>query len=146
MNNYTEMGDQINANKMFHSSATYIQNMKITRSFCKKLLMIKCQFFFTLVLLCMKLCNFLSQLCYFTDLFQRPLTQTTESLKWLLYFTPVFIHGIINSNIRFTPLYLLQYPFILLFTQSCTCTAWQEHQNLILTNFRSLEFLNDACK
>ena len=35
--------DRINANKILHSSAKYmyIQNMKITRSLCKKLLMIK---------------------------------------------------------------------------------------------------------
>ena len=30
-----EMGDQINANKILHSSAIYIQNMHIIRSFCK---------------------------------------------------------------------------------------------------------------
>ena len=37
------MKDQINASKILHSSAIYmyIQSMKITRSLCKKLLMIK---------------------------------------------------------------------------------------------------------
>ena len=42
LKNYKEMEDQINANKIFHSSAIYIQSMKITRSLCKQLLMIKC--------------------------------------------------------------------------------------------------------
>ena len=37
------MEDQINANKILHSSAIYIQSMKFTRPLCKKLLMIKCQ-------------------------------------------------------------------------------------------------------
>ena len=42
------MEDQINANKFLHLSAIYIQSMKITRSLCKKLLMIKCvKYFFT---------------------------------------------------------------------------------------------------
>ena len=43
------MKDQINASKILHSSAIYIQSMKITRSLCKKLLMIKSVkcFFFT---------------------------------------------------------------------------------------------------
>ena len=35
------MKDQINASKILHSSAIYIQSMKITRSLCKMLLMIK---------------------------------------------------------------------------------------------------------
>ena len=35
------MEDQINASKILHSSAIYIQSMKITRSLCEKLLMIK---------------------------------------------------------------------------------------------------------
>ena len=35
------MKDQINASKVLHSSAIYIQKMKINRSLCKKLLMIK---------------------------------------------------------------------------------------------------------
>ena len=35
------MEDQINASKILHSSAIYIQSMKFTRSLCKKLLMIK---------------------------------------------------------------------------------------------------------
>ena len=35
------MKDQINASKILHSSAIYIQSMKLTRSLCKKLLMIK---------------------------------------------------------------------------------------------------------
>ena len=35
------MKDQINASKILHSSAICIQSMKITRSLCKKLLMIK---------------------------------------------------------------------------------------------------------
>ena len=35
------MGNQINANEIVHLSAIYIQNMKITRSLCKKLLTIK---------------------------------------------------------------------------------------------------------
>ena len=41
--------NQINENKILHSSAIYIQSMKITRSLCKKLLMIKSVkcFFFT---------------------------------------------------------------------------------------------------
>ena len=43
-----EMKDQINAGKILHSSAIYIQSMKITRSLCKKLLINdqKCQMFF----------------------------------------------------------------------------------------------------
>ena len=43
------MKDQINASKILHSSAIYIQSMKITRSLCKMLLMIKSVnfFFFT---------------------------------------------------------------------------------------------------
>ena len=42
------MKDQINASKILHSSAIYIQSMIITRSLCKKLLMIKSvNFFFT---------------------------------------------------------------------------------------------------
>ena len=41
MKNYKEMKDQINASKILHFSAIYIQSMKITRSLCKKLLMIK---------------------------------------------------------------------------------------------------------
>ena len=44
------MKNQINACKILHSSAIYIQSMKITRSLCKKLLMIKsveCFFFYT---------------------------------------------------------------------------------------------------
>ena len=39
--NYKEMEDQINANTILHSSAIYIQSMKITRSICKTLLLIK---------------------------------------------------------------------------------------------------------
>ena len=39
------MKDQINASKILHSSAIYIQSMKITRPLRKKLLMIKCLFF-----------------------------------------------------------------------------------------------------
>ena len=47
MKNYKEMKDQINASKILHSSAIYIQSMKITRSLCKKLLNDqKCQMFF----------------------------------------------------------------------------------------------------
>ena len=38
---------QINASKFLHSSAMYIKSMKITRSLCKKLLMIKSVNFFT---------------------------------------------------------------------------------------------------
>ena len=39
---YKELGDQINANKILQSSAIDINiNMKITKSLCKKLLMIK---------------------------------------------------------------------------------------------------------
>ena len=34
------------ANKILHSSATYIQSMKITKSLCKKLFMIKSVNFF----------------------------------------------------------------------------------------------------
>ena len=43
------MKDQINASKILHSSAIYIQSMNSTRSLCKKLLMIKSVnfFFFT---------------------------------------------------------------------------------------------------
>ena len=40
------MKDQINASKILHSSASYIQSMKTTRSLCKKLLMIKSVNFF----------------------------------------------------------------------------------------------------
>ena len=35
------MKDQINAINILHSSAIYIQSMNITRSLCKKLLIIK---------------------------------------------------------------------------------------------------------
>ena len=35
------MKDQINASKILHSSAIYIQSMEITRLLCKKLLTIK---------------------------------------------------------------------------------------------------------
>ena len=35
------MKDQINASKILHSSAIYIQSMKTTRSLCKESLMIK---------------------------------------------------------------------------------------------------------
>ena len=41
LKNYKEMKDQINASKILHSSAIYIQSMKITRPLCKKLLTIK---------------------------------------------------------------------------------------------------------
>ena len=44
------MKDQINASKILHSSAIYIQSMKIIRSLCKKLLTIKVSnvfFFYT---------------------------------------------------------------------------------------------------
>ena len=41
MKNYKEMKDQINASQILHSSAFYIQSMKITRPLCKMLLMIK---------------------------------------------------------------------------------------------------------
>ena len=35
------MADRINGNKISHSSAICIQNMKITKSFCQELLKIK---------------------------------------------------------------------------------------------------------
>ena len=38
------MGDQNNANKILHSSAINIKNMKITRSLCEKLIV---NFFYT---------------------------------------------------------------------------------------------------
>ena len=44
-----EMGDQINGTNLLHSSDIYIQNMKITTSLCKKLLMIKSVIFLHLV-------------------------------------------------------------------------------------------------
>ena len=40
------MDNQINANKILHSSAIYMRSIKITRSLCKKLLMIKSVKFF----------------------------------------------------------------------------------------------------
>ena len=40
------MKDQIKASKILHSFAIFIQSMKITRSLCKKLLMIKSVDFF----------------------------------------------------------------------------------------------------
>ena len=42
------MKDQINASKIFNSSAIYIQSMKITRPLCKNLLTIKSVKFFLL--------------------------------------------------------------------------------------------------
>ena len=48
-----EMGNQINGNKIWHSSAIYIQNMNITWLLCKKFSMIKsvkCVFLLHLVL------------------------------------------------------------------------------------------------
>ena len=49
LKNYKTMKDKINASKILHSSVIYIQSMKMTRSLCKKLLMIKSvkYFFYT---------------------------------------------------------------------------------------------------
>ena len=44
MKNDKEMKDQINASKILHSSAIYIQSMKITRSFYYTYSIIMCLF------------------------------------------------------------------------------------------------------
>ena len=41
------MVDQINANEIIHSSAIYIQNIKLPKSLCKKLLMIESDNFYS---------------------------------------------------------------------------------------------------